>query len=122
MPTRHDVTCILCPIGCNATVAVDRGTVVSVTNLECPRGEAYVLNEVTAPRRDFFTIIQVTGASVPVLPVRTTGPIPKERLFDCARALADVVVRAPIRLGDVVVQNLLNLGVDVISTKDLDAT
>lgn len=103
-------------------MAVDGGTVVSVMNLECLRGEAYVLNEVTAPRRDFFTIIQVTGASVPVLPVRTTGPIPKERLFDCARALADVVVRAPIRLGDVVVQNLLNLGVDVISTKDLDAT
>lgn len=116
-----EVTCIICPIGCKAKVILDEGKVVSVNNIECPRGEAYAINEINAPVRDFFTTVKIEGARVAMLPIRTTGPIPKDKMMGCVRELSEVVVQAPIKLGSVIVKNLLNLGVDVISTRSLDA-
>ncbi len=121
MKKTCEVTCILCPMGCNAKVILDEGKVISVTNIECPRGEAYAIQEINAPVRDFFTTIKVEGASVPMLPVRTTAPIPKDKLMACVRDVSEIVVQAPIALGSVIVKNFLNLGVDVISTRSLDA-
>jgi len=116
-----EVTCILCPMGCKAKIILDEGKVISVKNIECPRGEAYAIQEINAPVRDFFTTIKVEGARVPMLPIRTTGPIPKDKMMACIREVSGIVVQAPITLGSVIVKNFLNLGVDVISTRSLDA-
>lgn len=121
MKKTFEVTCVICPIGCKAKVILEGERVVSVRNVECPRGEAYAINEVKSPVRDFFTTVKVEGARVPVLPVRTTGPVPKGRIMDCAVELSEVKVKAPMKLGSLIVKNLLNLGVDVISTRDLEA-
>ena len=117
----RELTCIICPFGCRARVVLEGDRLVSVGGVECPRGEKYAVSEITAPVRDFFTTVRVVGGVVPVLPVRTSAPVPKGRVMDCSRALAGVVVRAPVRLGDVVVRDLLGLGVDVVSTRDVEA-
>jgi CxxC motif-containing protein len=119
--TTCEVTCILCPMGCKAKVILDEGKVILVKNIECPRGEAYAIQEINAPVRDFFTTIKVEGAGVPMLPIRTTGPIPKDKMMACVREVSEIVVQAPITLGSIIVKNFLNLGVDVISTRSLDA-
>ena len=121
MKKTCEVTCILCPMGCKAKIILDEGKVISVKNIECPRGEAYAIQEINAPVRDFFTTIKVEGARVPMLPIRTTGPIPKDKMMACIREVSGIVVQAPITLGSVIVKNFLNLGVDVISTRSLDA-
>ena len=121
MKKTCEVTCILCPMGCKAKIILDEGKVISVKNIECPRGEAYAIQEINAPVRDFFTTIKVEGARVPMLPIRTTGPIPKDKMMACIREVSEIVVQAPIPLGSIIVKNLLNLGVDVISTRSLDA-
>ncbi|UCH01972.1 MAG: DUF1667 domain-containing protein [Candidatus Bathyarchaeota archaeon] len=118
---NREITCIICPIGCRATVVLRGENIVSINNLECPRGKPYIINEIKAPVRDFFSIVKIEGASIPVLPIRTTGPIPKEKMLDCMVELAKIVVKAPIKIGNIIVENFCNLGVDVISTKDLDA-
>jgi len=115
-----EVTCIICPVGCRARVVFEKGKVLAVANVECPRGKTYATNELKAPVRDFFTTVMVRGARNRVLPVRTTGPIPKEKMMDCARELSKITVQAPIKLGTVVVENILNLGVDVIASRDLE--
>jgi len=117
---RRKVTCIICPLGCEATVTIGNGRVIKVENLECPRGEDYVLKEIEAPKRDFFTTVRVRGTGVPVCPVRATQPVPKEKLLDCSKELAKIIVDAPIKIGDVIVENLLGLGIDVIATRNLD--
>jgi len=117
---RRRVTCIVCPLGCEATVTIQDGRMIKVENLECPRGEDYVLKEIEAPTRDFFTTVRVRGAGVPVCPVRATQPVPKEKLLDCSKELAKIVVDAPIKIGDVIVENLLGLGVDIITTRNLE--
>ncbi len=119
---KRKVTCIVCPLGCEATVTIKNGRVIKFENLECPRGEDYVLKEIEAPTRDFFTTVRVRGARIPVCPVRATRPVPKEKLLDCSKELAKTIVNVPIKMGDVIVENLLGLGVDIIATRNLEQT
>ena len=116
----REITCIVCPIGCRAMVTVENGKITEIDNIECPHGEEYVRGEIEAPMRDFFTTVRVRGARIPVLPVRATRPIPKEKLMECTLELAKMVLDAPIKAGDVVIKNILNLGIDIIATRNLD--
>ena len=114
------ITCIICPIGCKAKVTIENGKISKIEDVECPRGEDYVTREIEAPVRDFFTTVRIKGASIPVLPVRSTQPIPKDKILDCVSELANIVVDAPVEAGEAIVKNLLSLGVDIIATRDLD--
>ena len=116
----RSITCIICPIGCKAKVTTENGQTTKIEDLECPRGEEYVTRELEAPIRDFFTTIRIKGSRIPVLPVRSTQPIPKERMLDCALELADVVIDAPVEAGDIIVKNPLGLHVDIVATRDMD--
>jgi CxxC motif-containing protein len=114
------ITCIICPMGCKAKVTIENGKISKIEDVECPRGEEYVTREIGAPERDFFTTVRIKGASTPVLPVRSTLPIPKDKIMDCALELANIEVDAPIKEGDVIAKNPLGLGVDIIATRDMD--
>lgn len=39
--------------------------------------------------------------------------------MECSKALSRIYVGAPIKAGDVVCKNILNIGVDIICTKTL---
>jgi CxxC motif-containing protein len=114
------ITCIICPVGCIAKVTIENGKITEIEGLECPRGEEYVRRELEAPVRDFFTTVRINGAAIPVLPVRSTQPIPKDKILDCVLELANVVVAAPVEAGEIIVRNPLGLEVDIIATRDLD--
>ena len=114
------ITCIICPVGCRARVTIENGKISEIEGLECPRGEEYVRRELEAPVRDFFTTVRIKGAAIPVLPVRSTQPIPKDKILDCVLELANVVADAPVEAGEIIVRNPLGLEVDIIATRDLD--
>ncbi|KUO41460.1 MAG: molybdopterin oxidoreductase [Hadesarchaea archaeon DG-33-1] len=115
----REITCIICPVGCRARVSLRNGEVLEIQNIECPRGEKYISQEVKAPMRDFFTTVRIANAQTQVLPVRSTEPVPKARLKECALELAKIRVEAPVRLGDVIVENILGLGIDIVATRDI---
>lgn len=114
------ITCIVCPVGCRANITLENGKISGIEGLECPRGEEYVTKELEAPVREFFTTIRIKGAKTPVLPVRSTQPIPKDRIMRCVLELASIVVDAPVKAGDIIVRNPLGLRVNIIATKDMD--
>lgn len=116
----REIICILCPMGCKVNVEIKDGEVVKIENAGCERGRDYAVQEIEYPVRDFFTTIRVDGGRIPMLSVRSTEPVPKNMLVACASELAKIVVSAPIRLGDIIVSNMLNLGIDVIATKDIE--
>lgn len=113
------ITCIVCPIGCKAKVTIEDGRISKIENVECPRGEEYAEKEFEAPVRDFFTTVRIKGARVPVLPVRSTQPIPKDKVMECVLALANLVVNAPVEAGDILVKNPLGLAVDIVATREM---
>jgi len=116
----HEVICILCPIGCNITVKTRDGEIIEIKNAGCKRGRDYSIKEIKSPVRDFFTTVRVKGGKIAMLSVRSTKPVPKDLLMRCASELAELVVPAPVKIGDVIFKNILDLGIDIIATKDIE--
>ena len=106
MNTR-ELTCIGCPLGCAITVTMDGSTVTAVTGNTCPRGDAYARKEVTNPTRIVTSTVRVNGGIYPMANVKTASDIPKGRIFDCVNALKDITVNAPLKIGDVVLSDII---------------
>ena len=118
---QRELTCIGCPLGCAVTVMLKNGEIISVTGNTCRRGERYAREEVTHPTRIVTGTVRVRGADVPVVSVKTGTAIPKEKVMACAAALQEVTVHAPLRIGDVVIENVAGTGTAVVVTKEIAA-
>jgi len=114
------MNCIMCPMGCELTVTLDKGKFVSVTGNTCPRGAKYAETEVTDPKRMLTTTVRIEGGLLPLLPVVSKDVLPKGKVADCARFLKGVEAKTPIKAGDVVVSNILGLGVDIVASRSMD--
>lgn len=115
------MNCIMCPLGCEMTVIIEDGAVTGVTGNICPRGPKYAHDEVTAPKRMLTSTVQVEGGLLPLLPVVSKSTLPKERILDCATALRQIKVAAPVAEGQIIVENILGLGVDIVASRAMEA-
>ena len=97
----------------------DDGTIKQITGFQCKEGKSYAPQEYTSPQRVLTTTVRTMGSKRPVLPVRSKEPIPKAMLIDCMRYIDNIEVRAPLNIGDTVIANILNTGIDIICTDDL---
>jgi CxxC motif-containing protein len=117
---EENIICIGCPLGCRTTLRIDRhGEVLKITGYKCKEGRQYVLNEYRKPVRILTATIRTEESPRPLLPVRTNQPILKSKLKEATLTLARMKARPPIKMGDVILPNLLGSGVDVIATDDL---
>lgn len=112
-----EIICIVCPKGCH--IQYDENT-DEFSNFICKRGPEYAKKELTNPTRILTTTVEIDNAIVSRLPVVTSKDIPKTMMFDCIKALSDVKVCAPIKVGDVIVENILGLDVDIVATKTIE--
>lgn len=115
---KRELICIGCPMGCPLSVELDGNEVVSVTGQTCKRGEVYAKKEVTNPTRIVTTTVKVAGGSVDMVSVKTREDIPKDKIFQCVKALKGVTVQAPVHIGDVILANVAGTGVDIVATKN----
>lgn len=120
METRK-LSCIVCPLSCTLAVVSEGGKISSVTGFSCQRGKKYAEEEVTAPKRMLTSTVRIEGGELPLLPVISKTALPKQSIVACARCLASVVVKAPVKEGEVVYKNIMNLGVDMVATRDMKA-
>lgn len=117
-----ELTCISCPLGCPLRVETDsEGNVLAVTGNTCKRGEDYGRREVTAPMRTITSTVRVTGGTYPVVSVRTKGDIPKGKIFAVMEEIRRVTAQAPVRLGDVLVEDVAGTGVSLIATRTIES-
>ena len=112
--TQKELTCICCPVGCALTVTIADDSSVTVTGNRCPRGAAYGEKEVTNPTRIVTSTVRVTGYPDAVVSVKTASDIPKGRIDDCMKALADVTVAD---VGDIILENVADTGVNIVATR-----
>ncbi len=117
---KIEMVCVSCPMGCAITVELDDNkNVISVTGNTCKRGDAYARQECTHPERMLTSTVKVEGGRLPVVPVKSAKPIPKEMLFDCMKEINKVTLKAPVNIGDVVIENILGTGTDIIATNEV---
>lgn len=118
----HTYLCIGCPLGCRLELDEDEaGRIVEVRGSSCRRGDRYAVQEHTDPRRLLTTTVAIDGARRNRLPVKTDGEIPRAMVVDACRALGVVRVRAPVHIGDVILEDLLGTGCAVVATSEAPA-
>ena len=112
------ITCIVCPRGCPLLLREEQGD-VHVSGNGCKRGEVYGKQEVVHPLRTLTTTVCTDSKEWPRLPVRLSQDIPLEKIFIYMKALDGIVAQGCWKPGDLVAQNLLGTGVDVVATGEL---
>lgn len=121
MKTR-ELTCIGCPLGCAVAVEIEEnGQIANVTGNTCKRGDDYARKEVTNPTRIVTSTVRVEGGTSDMVSVKTKTDIPKNKIFACMEGLKGVCVKAPVHIGDIIVENIAGTGVDVVATKEAGA-
>lgn len=116
----REFTCIICPNGCDIEARIEDGKLLSVEGALCPKGEAYVKQELINPQRTISTSVLVKGGVLPLASVRLTAPVPRERLRDVMDEIKKISLDAPVAAGTVVIKNIMGFDSDVIVTKSVD--
>lgn len=112
-----ELICIICPKGCH--LHVDEGDGFRVTGFQCVRGEEYGRTEMMNPTRVITSTVCVEGGIHRRCPVKTDGAIPKRMIMDVMRLLDGVVLAHPVKLGQVVVKDILGTGINFVTTRDI---
>ncbi|HOD07441.1 MAG TPA: DUF1667 domain-containing protein [Myxococcota bacterium] len=121
MSDHKSFTCIGCPIGCPLQLTHEGLEVLEIEGHQCNRGAKYAQQEFRDPRRFMSTTVAIDGARHKRLPVKVTAPVPKDRVVAAAVEIHRIRVTAPVRLGDVLLTDLLGeKGVDVVATKTME--
>jgi CxxC motif-containing protein len=120
MSDTEGFVCIGCPIGCPLQLEHEGKTIVEISGNDCKRGAKYARQEFTDPRRALSTTVAISCSLWRRLPVKTTKPIPKERVMEAARVIHEIAVEAPVEMGQVLIAGLLGEeGVDVVASRSM---
>ena len=112
-------TCIICPNSCEIEIELIGKEIKFIKKGLCPKGEIFVKNEITNPLRSLCTLVYVENGEIPLLSVKTTKPIPKDKIFNAMDIIKKINVKAPIKIGDIIYKNILNLDCDLVATKEI---
>ena len=119
MTSEKKITCIVCPIGCKISVGTDGRKLKSIKGNKCKRGIEYARNEILDPRRMLTTSVLVNGGRWPLVSVKSSKPVPKEKLFSVLKEIKKKTINAPVKSGQIVIKNVSNIDVDIIATKNV---
>ena len=102
-----ELICIKCPRGCKLLVDGD-----NISGNMCPRGIDYAKEEMTCPVRMVTALIKVSGK---IIPVKTSREVPKDKIDDVLKQISNIHVNNT-KIGDIVLKDVLGLGVDIVVT------
>lgn len=118
-----ETICVICPRGCKIFIKKDEtkkdGYLISGNN--CEKGYVYALNEQVNPTRNFSTTLKIEDGNLKRLPVKTDRPISKSLILKSMKEINKISLKAPVENGEIVIKNILNTKVNIVSTKSINA-
>lgn len=114
-----DIICTVCPTGCTIHVEGENGSITNIEGFSCPRGKIYAENEFISPVRILTSTAKVQNSKTPLVAVRSKTPVPKDKLFDCMDEIRKLNLKAPIKRGDVLIENICGTGVDIVASGEV---
>ncbi|KUK13795.1 MAG: DUF1667 domain-containing protein [Synergistetes bacterium] len=117
-----EMVCILCPNSCNLIVTQSDKNPdgLKVENALCPKGKEYAHNELFNPKRTIASSILVEEGELPLVSVKIDKPIPKSKIFEVMKEIKKAKVKAPVKIGDILIKNVAGTDANVIATKSVD--
>lgn len=113
-----ELICIVCPKGCHLKVEESQ---MIVNGYSCLRGKEYAISELTNPQRMVTSTVKLISNDLKRLPVVTSKPIPKDKIFEVMNEINKITVKAPIEIGDIIIENILGLNVNIVASRKIEA-
>ena len=111
---KRNLTCIVCPIGCSLEIEIEDGKVIDVKGNTCPRGKQYGISECTNPERMVTSTVRCLDGSI--IPVKTSKPIPKDKVFECMEIINNHICSLPVKMNQILMEDVF--GANIIATKE----
>lgn len=112
------LTCTVCPNGCTLKVTLNSaGKVEDVTGNKCPNGYKYAKSEFSCPTRNISALMNSKSCLEPIS-VKTSSPIPKDKIKDVANEILDSPNIDSAKVGDVLIKDVCGTNSDIVATKN----
>ncbi len=108
--------CSVCPEGCKMQVD-DAG---NISGNGCPNGAALAKKDLDIFGRVFSGSVAVLGGSKGSCAVESSDKIPRSRVYAAMEALRPITIFAPVKAGDVIIPNFLDLGIELIASENIE--
>jgi len=118
MAEISEIICVTCPKGCTLQVKHEGDQVLEVLG-GCKRGKDYAIRELQDPRRMVASTVRVSNGLHPLVPVYTRHAFPKPLIPQLAQKLREVELNAPVEINQVVIQDALGTGIDIVASRDM---
>ena len=120
MKSESRITCVVCPIGCKILVKSDGRKVDVLSGHKCKQGVDYAINEALDPRRMLTSSVLVENGGWPLASVKSTKPVSKEKIFVVLEEIKKTIVKAPVKSGQVIIKDVVGIGIDIVATKTVN--
>lgn len=114
------LVCIVCPNSCVMNITELNTGNYDISGYKCERGKVYAEQEIINPARILTTTVKIKNGFIKRLPVRSKEPIPKDKILKCMEVLRKIEKEAPIGEGDIIIENILDMGINIIASKDIE--
>lgn len=119
---QNKIICVSCPIGCRMTIQSKGGKITSIIGNACPKGIKYAEGEFVNPLRILPTTVKVISGEFPLVSVKTEKAIPKRLLLKAMAEIAEIEVKAPVKIGQIIKDDLIGTGVSLVATRNVKRT
>ncbi len=116
----QNVTCIICPRGCEICVQYENDEIYSVENNGCARGEVYARSEILSPARILTTTMRAACDRKVLIPVRSEQPIPKNLMMQCIKEIKGKTVELPVHMHQRLIENVAGTGIAIVATVEAE--
>jgi CxxC motif-containing protein len=117
-----EIVCVQCPMGCKLKIIMDEENKISdISGYTCERGKQYAVQEITDPKRIIPSSIKVVNGELPLVSVKTDRPVSKKLISEIMIIIKKSSVTAPVKVGQVLVKNILGTGADIVATRQVNA-
>ena len=119
MTEKKEITCIICPIGCKILVNKKKAKVEICKGNKCKKGIDYAINEALDPRRVLTSSVLVENGEWPLVSIKSSRPVPKNKIFNVLKEIKKIKIDAPVNIGNIIIKNVAETGIDIIATKSI---
>ena len=115
----EEIICVSCPKGCRIKVESKDDEIIDISGFGCKEGKRYAREEFKNPTRILPTTVKVKGGEFPLVSVKTKKGIPKDKLLKAMEVIAKIEVKAPVEIGDIILDDILDTGVELVATRNI---
>ncbi|HCL98852.1 MAG TPA: DUF1667 domain-containing protein [Fervidobacterium sp.] len=120
---KKKIICTNCPLGCKINLVyadADEVEIIEAQGNRCKRGLEFAKQEITDPLRVVVTSVRVEDGEIPMASVRSDKPVPLRLMEEIMGVIRQTKVSAPVKRGDIIIENVLNTGANIISTRTVN--